>query len=533
MVMTFRLSHACATGLCLPLLALVASLLAPATSAHAQDTSSEGEASLSATSASPDLASLEITPQAISAVECGRYAPSANTFSCPFGSTSLGLEVSQKLGLPEGLFEFQASFGRGRNAALSLDRQMFRTSPATTYESSLATFGTKAVLFGGRLKTATSLAWSRNWEQPLFPSLMDYQNFNETSGFSHDHTLALTAIDRPRLTFEVEGRVARAGQDFRTGGIQRIGNLSLGYGDTNRLIGKLGLGAWEAKSTFNASRSLFSEAEVTDLELGHKGVRLGYEERLSRRASFASIQGDQAWVSRRSYSLDFDLFKLAPGLVIGNEGWSVLLPKQLRIEANDGGRPGFGETERGAFVRRGQSLFAMWVTPLGTTLLDVGTSHRVYTAQAGTEGRLVRDNTLMLVQNVSVEGWSLGFNLLSFRSHDTEGEEDNFLNYNLTAACKFKNGAMLAMEFGRDLVQFGGAGADFNLQDRSHRARIELDLSKPLQRQLANSSVHLTLAAQLRLNRSESTLRLFDEVIDFDSESFSREGILVSFGYQF
>lgn len=498
--------------------------------AYAQDGAIDA---LPAANSPPIPADFRIEPVLRSEIECG--APSASgaggtgAFDCPFAASSLGLNLAQKIDLPDGTIEMRIGAGRGRNASLSLDRQMFGTAPGMVYESSLVTLGSDASLFDGRIRLKSELGWSRTWQQHRAPSLLFDRRQGEETGFSQDHQLNLVAIDQQGFDLRFDGRLARVDQSFRTGSISRIGAISLGNGDIDQLSARLRAGKFKAHAQVHASQTIFSDSDLRKFKLGYAGVTLGYSQRDGRTTPYGPYAFAVSNSRSEKLSLEFNLYDLAPMLAMENTGLGSLIPRQLTItsERRDLVHP--ARSDRLASQRETLGLFGLWNTPLGDTMID----WQRYRKRDGAQMLIERGSQLFASHSASMGQWRLSADVMSLKTRGLNGENDDMLFYNASLRRSFANGVQLAARFGRDTQSFGGAASDFSLRDRSHSAKLELDLSKPLQKRLRNSSVYLTLEGQLRLNRSGYELRFLDEVIDSDRDSYARQGVLMSFGYSF
>ncbi|PLK26429.1 hypothetical protein [Novosphingobium sp. TH158] len=465
--------------------------------------------------------------------ECGSLGAGISTAAigpgCPWANTSLGLNIGRRIALPEGEITVKIGFARSNDAALSLDRQLRQSSPARIAENTLMALGSEARLFDGRLRLTSDLGWSQSWESDIAPSPQWRGRYARESGFSQRHGFEWTVIERPRLRWKIDGSIARASEDYRTGSIYGVGGLLMGDGDMDRLATRLDIGRWKLRASLADMRTIASQNATRKASLGFGGVTLAFTGREGRTLPLRQFSVTPTRTNGTSLALEFDLFSLAPTLAMQDKGLAVLLPRQLSVTRSHRELSRPTSRSRPLTHRSALGLFGMWTTPLGDTLVDFERDR--LSDPAG--NRLETASQLLVTHSVRIGGWSVNVDLLSLRTRATGGDDDATLYYSAGIARTFANGARLKFELGRDTQSFGGADSEFTLRDKSHRAKLELDLSTPLQKRLANPSVRLTIGTQIRLNRSRYQLRFLDEVVDENSEGYARQGLLASFGYRF
>lgn len=512
------------------ILAVLALTLALPVSAQDQDAAEI--AGLVRSAPLPD-AGLIVDPAVRADAGCGS-AGSGNQFAasvlhCPFAATSIGLNFGQRIDLPDGVLAMRMGFGRGNDASLSLDRQLLQRSGALLRESSLMAIGGDATLFDRRLKISSDMGWSSSWETALSPNRGPNRKGYQLEGFAQRHAFEFQAIDRKGLRWKIDGWLSRSSEDFRTGTIAGIGNLLMGMGDMDRIGTRFDVGNLSLRLSLLENRTNISRNRSTLVSAGYGGITLSLRNQRGSTMPQPGLSVGTAQSTGSSLALDFDIFTLAPMVALQGKGLASLLPTQFTLTLDDRTVQRPASALRPLTRRRGADLFGTWKTALGDTTIDYGWDSLINPLG----NRLERNRQLMVSHSVRLGGWSLYANLLSLRTKAIGGDDDSTLYYSAALSRTFANGTRVRIEIGRDTQSLGGVASDFTLRDKSHRAKVELDLSAPLQSRLQNNSVHFSLAAQVRLNRSGYQLRFLDELLDEGTEGYSRQGILASFGYSF
>jgi hypothetical protein len=507
-------------------------LLMASGAASAQDRLNPSAPVLPEEKALPAPERLVADPVVRTAPECGIASPAASGLSgwrpCPFAANSIGLNLGRRVDLPNGELTVKFGFARGNDAALSLDQQLRRSS-ASFREGTLLTMGSEARLLGGRLRLTSDLGWSRTHERGPAKSADQPGRPREESGFSQLHGFELTALDRPGVRWKIDGAISRSSDDFRTDSIYGIGTLLAGDGDSERLSSRLDLGKFRLRAALAGTRTIVSRNSTRSVSLGYGGIALSLVKRQGRTLPQDSYPTSLSQTGGTSLSLDFDFYSLAPLLAMQDRGLATLLPKQVTLTAGQRETLRPGSALRPVTHRKSLGAFALWTTPLGDTMVDYSRDRLADPLGIGIE----KSSQLMINHNVKLGGWRIGLDLLSLKTRAANGDDDSTLYYSASVSRTFASGARLKLDLGRDAQSFGGLASDFTLRDKSHRAKLELDLSQPLQRRLANQSVHFTLAAQVRLSNSDYQLRFLDEVIDRGSDGYARQGVFAAFGYRF
>lgn len=512
--------------------ALLCALLVPAGAARAQVTPPPETLALPDQRALPAPQRITADPVVRRPAECG-LAPFGDAAvpawrPCPFAANSIGLNLSRQIDLPDGQVTMRLGFARGNDAALSLDQQLRRSS-ASFRDGTLLTMGSEARLLDGRLKLTSDIGWSRTRE--INPGQLRDQRrpLREENGFSQRHGFEFTAIAQPGLRWQIDGAISRSSQDFRTDSLLGIATQLAGDGDSDRIATRLDVGKLKLRASLADMRTVVSENSTRSLALGYGGVSLSLVKRRGQTLPQEGFGGSLARTSGTSVALDFDLLALAPMTIGHGKGLALLLPQQFTLTADSREVERPGSALRPMTMRKSLGAFALWTTPLGDTMVDYTRDRLRDPMGNGIE----RSSQLMINHTMKLGGWGVRLDLLSLKTRAANGDDDGTLYYSAALSRNFRSGARLKLELGRDAQSFGGLASDFTLRDKSHRAKLELDLSAPLQRRLANPSVHFTLAAQVRLSKSDYQLRFMDEVLDRGSDGYARQGVLASFGYRF
>lgn len=508
--------------------AMVCALLVPASAALAQ----ANAPTLPEGGALPAPQAIAADPVVRGARECG-LSPTGSAGvpawrPCPFAANSIGLNLARQVDLPDGQLTVRFGFARGNDAALSLDQQLRRSS-ASFREGTLLTMGSEARLLNGRLRLTSDIAWSRTREIGPGRPRDQLTPLREENGFSQRHGFEFAAIAQPGLRWQIDGAITRTSQDFRTDSVFGVGTLLAGDGDSDRIATRLDVGKLKLRASLADMRTIVSQNSTRSLSLGYGGVSLSLVKRRGQTLPQEGFAGSLARTSGTSVALDFDLLALAPMTVSQGKGLAVLLPQQFTLTADQREVERPGSALRPMTMRNSLGAFGLWTTPLGDTMIDYTRERLRDPLGNGIE----RSSQLMINHTMKLGGWGVRLDLLSLKTRAANGDDDSTLYYSAALSRNFRSGARLKLELASDAQSFGGLASDFTLRDKSHRAKLELDLSEPLQRRLANPSVHFTLAAQVRLNNSGYQLRFMDEVIDRGNDGYARQGVLASFGYRF
>lgn len=461
------------------------------------------------------------------AFDLTKYAQNqVDSAGCPFGTFSLASDYRSKFETDLG--EITVSFGMSREAdsGFSLKQQLSRPHSGVVRESALTTAGVQAQLAGGDISISSTLGLSRNWERPLSPDEQFPYRFDERSGLSQSHSIKAKLLDDGANSFTIDAKLDRADQDFRYLRGSSLDRLLLASDNSTSLRAVLKLQGTKLDASLRSNATFLSDSHTRKLKLSRGGIGVEYSRRDAVTVADETIGNRASSSTRDRYGITLDLYGIAPMLAFSDSGAAQFLPKQLGIALEKRGTLRELATGLQRDRKTAIELTSLWQTGLGTTILNQRTENGTSTA-----GRTeLSSNQLFVSHIVTIGNWDIGADILRFSNSTAQGQLDRTALYSANLAYRTKNGPRVQIDIGQEAMNFGGSDSEFTFADKTFQIGLELDMTPVLRRKLERDDIYLSAAFRINLNRSDYELRLFDEVLDRETDTYNRQGLMLTFG---
>lgn len=445
---------------------------------------------------------------------------------CPFGTFSLASDYRSKFETDLG--EITVSFGMSREAdsGFSLTQQLSRPHSGVVRESALTTAGIQAQLAGGDVSISSTLGLSRNWERPLSPDELFPYRFNERSGLSQSHSIKAKLLDDGANSLTLDAKLDRADQDFRYLRGSSLDRLLLASDNSTSVRAVLKLQGTKLDASLRSNATFLSDSHTRKLKLSRGGIGVEYSRRDAVTVADQAIGNRASSSTRDRYGITLDLYGIAPTLAFSDSGAAQFLPKQVGIALEKRGTLRELATELQRDRKTAIELTGLWQTGLGTTILN----QRSEKGTSTTARAEMSSNQLFASHIVTIGNWDIGADILRFSNSTAQGQRESTSLYSASLGYRAKSGPRVQIDIGQEAMNFGGSDSEFTFADKSFQIGLELDMTPVLRRKLERDDIYLTAAFRINLNRSDYELRLFDEVLDRETDAYNRQGLMLTFG---
>lgn len=461
----------------------------------------------------------------------------ASALGCAFEDTSVGITLAEVFSVDDSSVEVETSFARATSGAFALDHIMRGYREGMNAETTLASMGVDASLFDGRLEWESKISWSRAWEVPVAASPMRPARISEETGTASEHRIKATLIEQPSLKLTVEGRYTRADEGYRPYYVTLPDRLFAAEGETARLDTRLDVGDWKLKAGTSTVDNPYFHNKRMSLSASRSGVTLRWSERSgASNLAFGGSSDRRSETASRTYGIDLSTFELAPMIAIEDEGIASLVPKTLTVELQTKTIDRFSAGNTSGFTSKGWSVFGLWTTPLGDTIVNFSTAKAEGTDYLGEPYR-ARESFMMLSHSFYLGDWTFDLDYVSNRDAERNlaapSDSSDLASFGIGARYSAKGMPTIDLRIGRDTMDISSAEGALRLRDRSLRAEAEIDLTPWLQRKLERDDMQLKLEMQWDFDNSGYEFLLFDDVIDSEFTRTQGRGALLSFNMSF
>ena len=208
---------------------------------------------------------------------------------------------------------------------------------------------------------------------------------------------------------------------------------------------------------------------------------------------------------------------------------AALVPKFLMLNWRTGESENVTAASIDRYSRRGWEVYASWETPIGDTSFGYWRDQRTGATPAL---GIRRDELIQLSHMVRWHGWRVGIDgMLSSNSSDKgSGQADRTFSLGGSIAYSRPNGPQLMVRMGRD--ESRGRSYDDSYRSSQDYSSItaSLDLTDYLRKRFDRQDLRLKLEYRKRIEDSTFESADFDQTYALWSDSYQREGLLVSFG---
>lgn len=457
----------------------------------------------------------------------------ASSLGCAFEDTTLGFSAREQLGLADVLLAIETSSARSTSGAFAIDHARRGFERGMNVESTLSKLAIDARLFDGRIEWQSSVSWTQQWETPVADAPILPIRMAEVNGSASEHRFKLKLLDSKAVDWTLEGKLTHADEDYRPFFAVVPDRLFAAQGDQARLNTRLQVSDWRIDAGFSSLENGYFVSESQSLAVSRSGVTLRFTRADGKSdGNLAELEGVRRESRRRVFGLDLNAFELLPQLALQDTGWAGLIPKTLTLEATQRDAERFDTGPASYISNTSFSVFGLWLTSLGDTVINYRTERETGLRLSGGlhEGS---SDFLMVSQGMRFGDWRISADYV--KSSDKQGgglilsSGSGMATTGIGVRYTKKDMPQIDFRLGRDNLDFTGGDGALTIQDRSLRARMEVDFSPLLSKQLRRDDMHLKLDMLWDFDESGYEFRLFDEVIDRDFSTRTGRGVMFNF----
>ncbi|MDP3855602.1 hypothetical protein [Phenylobacterium sp.] len=468
-------------------------------------------------------------------VPCSQASPvsgqSETGFSgCDFGDVTRGLSFSySNASASFGGFEAYASVAWTAAGMLTPQRLISRSTQKLSDENRVSLIGLKGDLFGDRVKFTTEMAWSENWEAPLYDEPWARIRRNEQDGTARSHRLEVKLVDSPALRWSVAGDFSVVSDNYFTRRSIPLQRQIALPGTRTALSSTLKMGDYRFSATVDNYASSFGSFETSRFGVKVDGASL----RVSSRRSSVTPTGESSFLTSgteaRGVSLDLEPHSLSPALVSRLGTFAPLLPQTLSINWSSRRTENAFSNSVQIYDRESWEVDATWTSRAGDTAINYWRDQKV---GATPDVRASVDQLVQVSHTIRWNGWRFGVDgiLTKTSSAGLGGHSDTTFSSGQTIAYGRPNGPEFRLRLGQEQNQMRLNDETYFSSQDTFGLTATLDLSRYLQRRFERPDLHLTFAYRRKLEETRYVFPGFDHALDELFEEYKPEGFLVSFG---
>jgi hypothetical protein len=220
---------------------------------------------------------------------------------------------------------------------------------------------------------------------------------------------------------------------------------------------------------------------------------------------------------------------LAMSLLPGLGELPFLVPSMVSLSFQSGETESRTVSSTERYDRSSFGVDGTWETPIGETMLSYWRDSRTEL----TSGAQSRSSETMQVSHFVRRGnWRFGLDasLVSGSGEGSSGYHERGWSFGQSIAYSAPNGPEFRLALGQDRDVMRMRDDSFASTDNYSRITASLDLSRYLQKRFERPDLRLTVDYRKALERSDSEMDLYDEMVERWVDGYRREGFLMSFG---
>ena len=450
---------------------------------------------------------------------------------CLFDDATLGFNFTARQATDIGTFEAYTTIAGSSGGVLTPERMIARSASRLGDENRVVITGLKAGFLDDRVKLTTELGWSEYFGAAARTGSPDGVTFRPEprDGTARRIKLDLTLVDTQRLRWSVTGEMSDVSDNFFIGQAVAMRRQIAFPGKRLAISSALKWGPTRFTAALDDNQSSFGNFTSGRVGVSFNGISLRLK---STSGSITPIAGSPllaATSENRSVSLELDLNSLSPTLAADTSLLASLVPKYLMLNWRTGESESLTASSIARYSRQGWEVSGSWETPIGETTLGYWRDQKIgATPELGTR----RDELLQLSHMVRWNGWRVGVDgMMSSNSSDKgSGQTDRTFSLGGSIAYSTPNGPQLMVRMGRDESRGRSDDDSFRSSQDYSSITASLDLTDYLRKRFDRQDLRLKLEYRKRIETSNYTISDFDQPYELWSDTYQREGLLVSFG---
>lgn len=463
---------------------------------------------------------------------CGQSMPLFATgggTQCAFDSATRGARVTTSQETGFGSLESYAIIARTVTGAFTPDQLLVAPTVRSSQATSFFMAGFKGSALDNRLRLTAEFASTAQVVDQLRSSDWALADSTRKSGSLAQVRMDATLIDRPGLKWSLAGDYRAVSDDYSVGRSSDLMRYFAMPGTRLVLSSRARVGALGLNAGVEASRTPFGTSSMRKAGLDFQGIALNVR---SRSANASPIEGSALLDSRTrtdAVYLDIDSATLAGWLFPDVATLPFMVPSSISLAYRSGETKNRFQASSEHYGRTSLGIDASWETPLGET----GLSYWRDTRAAMSEGaRSWASETVQVDHSIRRGNWRFGLDAAMTRTRGDGGPAygESSLSFGQSIAYSAPNGPEFRLQLGQDRGSTRMADDSYASSDSYSSITASLDLSRYLQARFERPDLRLTLDYRKALDRTESEMSLYDQLVERWDDTYRREGLLLSFG---
>ena len=448
---------------------------------------------------------------------------------CAFDTTTRGASLVARQDWAKGTLEAYSTVAHATAGAYTPDLLLEAPDRRLTEATDFFLVGLKGSAFQDRIKVMTEFAGTRRTVDEHAPHNLMRDDTASDSGTSAKVRLDARLIASPRLNWSMTAEMRFVDEDYAVGPSDVLALHAAMPGTRFSLSSRARVGQLGLSAGLDRLRTSYGRSATRKVGLDLHGASLRMVARDSDASPIAGSSLLGSDTRSTSLYLDLDTAILALDLFPELGTLPFLIPTMVNVSTRQ------GETQRRyadsneRFDRSSLGIDGTWETPLGETILSY-----LRDARTGlTPGARSYSTEMMQASHFVRRGnWRFGADaaLTTGAGDGGNGEYDERAwSFGQSVAYSTPDGPEFRLALGQDRGVMRVTDS-FASADNYSRITASLDLSRYLQKRFERPDLRLTLDYRKALERSETELNLFDQMVERWVDGYRREGFLMSFG---
>lgn len=453
----------------------------------------------------------------------------ASGSQCAFDSATRGARFSARHDLGAASLEAYGAFATSTVGAFTPEQLLLAPRLRAHETANFFMLGVKGNALEGRLKVSAEFVSTQRVVDMLQARDWAVSNDTSTTDSSASIRMDATLADRPGFKWSLTGEYRSASDGYSIGRSLALFPHVAIPGSRLALSSKARIGQLGLSAGVEQTRTAFGQSATRKIGADWAGLSLGLRSRITRADPWESSTLLASETRSETANLDVDTAQLAALLLPDLANLPFLVPTNLNLSYRSAET---GSEYQSGLQHYGRTSFGVdgsWETPIGETQFSYWRDRRT----GLTEGVADRLSETMQISHAVRRGhWRFGLDAsMSRTSGDSDSAySDRSLSFGQSIAYSAPDGPEFRLHLGQDRSAMRQDGDGFAMDDSYSSITASLDLSRYLQQRFERPDLRLTLDYRKAVDRSESEMSLYDELIERWTDSDRREGFLVSFG---
>ena len=448
---------------------------------------------------------------------------------CAFDTATRGARMSAQQDFGSGSVEVYATVARTSTGAFTPDQLLIAPQHRSNETTNFFLAGVKANAFDNRLRISAEFARTDRIVDELVSRDWALADWSSKSGTSAMVRLDATLAERPGLKWTLSGEYRATDEGFSVGRSTELFRHFAMPGTSLSLSSKARIGELGLSAGLQQASGPFGDSATRKAGIDFQGISLTLRSRVSSASPPAGSTLLESTTRTNGAYLDLDSHQLAAWLFPKLHRLPALVPTTISLSYRGGETENRYDGSIQTYERSSLGIEGGWETPLGETSLSYWRDSRTGLTDGARSGAT---ETFQIDHFVRRGNWRFGLDAALSRSRydgDT-GYDDRSLSFGQSIAYSAPGGPELRVHLGQDRGRMRMIDDSYASSDSYSSVTASLDLSRYLQKRFERPDLRLTVDYRKALERSDSEMTLYDQLVERWVDGYHRQGLLMSFG---